>query len=64
MARARLPAYRDRRSVASVALRCGFPSLNQFAQAYPKRFGKLTATMLGRASVIPMRPKVVTRQPR
>jgi transcriptional regulator GlxA family with amidase domain len=61
MARAKLPAYRDRGSVASIALRCGFPSLNHFAQAYRKRFGELPSPMLGRSSVIPLpRPRVAT----
>jgi AraC-like DNA-binding protein len=61
MARARLPAYRDRGPVTSIALRCGFPSLNHFVQAYRKRFGEHPSPMLGRASIIPMpRPRVAT----
>ena len=47
MAQATLPAHRDEASVAAVALKCGFPSLNQFVQAYRHRFGEAPTRPLG-----------------
>jgi AraC-like DNA-binding protein len=46
MAHGMLLGCRDERSVASVALQCGFPSLNSFAQTYRKRFGEPPSPML------------------
>jgi AraC-like DNA-binding protein len=53
MARARLPSYRDGSSLASVALRTGFSSVNHFVQAYRKRFGVAPSV----SAVAPVVPK-------